>query len=51
MSILGTTIANMDCFYIVDRQEWFKVIDDGCLCEVAKARAAQDDNFDEEDRE
>ena len=44
MSQLGTTIANMDCFSIVDWQEWFHCIDEGCLCEVAKAQAPEEEN-------
>ena len=44
MRQLGITIADMDCSYIVDWQEWFHCIDEGCLCEVAKAQASEEDN-------
>ena len=46
MSQLGTTIADMDCFYIVDWQEWFHCIDEECLYEVAKAQASEEENSD-----
>ena len=38
----------MDCFYIVDWQEWFHCIDEGCLCEGAKAQAAEEDNSEDD---
>ena len=48
MSQLGTTIADVDCFCIVDWQEWFHCIDEGCLCEVAKAQAPEEKNSEDE---
>ena len=48
MSQLGTTIPDMDCFYIVDWQEWFHCIDEGCLCEVAKAQAPEEENSEDD---
>ena len=48
MSQLGTTTADMDCFYIVDWQGWFHCIDEGCLCEVAKAQAREEDNSEDD---
>ena len=36
MSLLATTIVDMDCCYIIDWEEWHEAIDDGCLCAVAK---------------
>ena len=49
MSLLGTTIADMDCFYIIDWEEWYEAIDDGCLCTVAKAECGSEGEIDGEE--
>ena len=43
MSLLGTTIADMDGFYFIDWEEWFEAIDDGYLCVVAKVECGSED--------
>ena len=48
MSQLWTTMADMDCLNIVDWQLWFHCIDEGGLCEVAKAQAPEEENSDDE---
>ena len=48
MSQLGTTITQMDCFYIVDWRELFHCIDEGCLCEVAKVQAPEEERSEDE---
>ena len=46
MSQLGTTIADMDCcLYCI---LLFYCIDEGCLCELAKAQAPEEDNSEED---
>ena len=42
MSLLGTTITDMDSFYILDWEEWYEAIGDGCLCAVAKAKCPKE---------
>ena len=49
--MLGTTVADMGCFYIVDWQEGFKASDDGCSCEVATTQASVVDDSEVEDGE
>ena len=48
VSQLGTTIAHMDCFCIVEWLEWFHCIDEGCLCEAAKAQPPEEENSEDE---
>ena len=48
MSLLGTTIADMDCFCIIDWQEWYEAIDHGCLCAVANSEGEIDGEEGEE---
>ena len=51
MSLLGTTIADMDCFYIIGWVEWIKAIDDGCLCAVANVECSTEGEIDGEEGE
>ena len=46
---LATTIANMECLYIVDWEEWFVNTDEGPLCAVVKACSGNDADSDPND--
>ena len=51
MNLLGTTIASMDCFNIIDGEEWCEAIDHGCLCAVAKAECSSEGEVEREEGE
>ena len=49
MSLVGTTSADIDRFYIIDCEEWYEAINDGCMCALAKAECGGEGEIDGEE--